>query len=84
MNSLAVPLALGAFITILVLFAVPITLLGMISPFAIRLAVSDIQSSGNTVGQLYAVGTLGSLIGTFLPVLILIPALGTIRAFSTF
>ncbi len=81
MNSLAVPLALGAFITILVLFAVPITLLGMISPFAIRLAVSDIQSSGKTVGQLYAVGTLGSLIGTFLPVLILIPALGTIQTF---
>ncbi|MFZ4825864.1 MAG: spermidine synthase [Phototrophicaceae bacterium] len=81
MNSLAVPLALGAFISILLLFSVPITLLGMISPFAIRLAVSDVESSGKTVGQLYAIGTLGSLIGTFLPVLILIPAIGTIQTF---
>ena len=81
MNNLSIPLALGSFVAVLLLFSLPITLLGMVSPFAVRLAVSDITSSGKTVGQLYAIGTLGSLIGTFLPVLVLIPSFGTIQTF---
>ena len=56
----------------------PITLLGTVSPFAIRLAVSDVQSAGKVSGQIYAISTVGSLIGTFLPVLLLIPQIGTI------
>lgn len=77
-------LALGSFISILILFSVPITLLGMVSPFVIRLAVSDIASSGQVAGQIYAISTLGSLLGTFLPVLLIIPELGTIRTFLLF
>lgn len=77
-------LALGSFLSILILFAVPVTLLGTISPFAIRLSVDELSQAGKTAGQIYAVSTLGSLIGTFLPVLFLIPEWGTIRTFLFF
>ncbi len=77
-------LALGSFIAVLVLFSVPITLLGTISPFAIRLAIEQVEDSGKVAGQIYAISTLGSLIGTFLPVLFIIPTLGTIQTFLLF
>jgi spermidine synthase len=77
-------LALGSFISVLVLFSVPITLLGTVSPFAIRLAVTTVDNAGKVSGQIYAISTLGSLIGTFLPVLFLIPELGTTRTFLVF
>ena len=77
-------LALGSFVAILVLFSVPVTLLGTVSPFAIRLAVKDVESAGRVSGQIYALSTVGSIIGTFLPVLFLIPELGTIRTFLFF
>jgi spermidine synthase len=69
----------GSFAVVLLLFALPITIMGTASPFAIRLAVQDTRSIGSTAGRIYAVSTLGSFIGTFLPVLILIPPLGTYR-----
>ncbi|MEW5940856.1 MAG: fused MFS/spermidine synthase [Chloroflexota bacterium] len=74
----------GAFVGVLVLFSVPITLLGTISPFAIRLSMDDTAHAGRTSGQIYAVSTLGSFIGTFLPVLVLIPTIGTTRTFLVF
>lgn len=77
-------LALGSFFSIMVLFSVPITLLGCVSPFAIRLAVSDVGEAGKTSGRIYAVSTLGSLIGTFVPILFLIPEVGTFRTFLLF
>ncbi|MBL8155172.1 MAG: fused MFS/spermidine synthase [Anaerolineae bacterium] len=79
--------ALGSFASVLVLFAIPVTLLGCVSPFAIRLAVgsvNDINQAGKVSGRIYAISTLGSLMGTFLPVLFLIPELGTIRTFLLF
>ncbi len=76
---------LGAsFIAVLVLFSVPITLLGTISPFAIRLSVDDMSRAGQISGQIYAISTLGSFIGTFLPTLVTIPAIGTTRTFLLF
>ena len=76
---------LGAsFIAVLILFSVPITLLGMISPFAIRLSVEDTAHAGQTSGQIYAISTLGSFIGTFLPTLVTIPAIGTKNTFLVF
>lgn len=77
-------LALGSFASVLILFAVPVTLLGCISPFAIRLAVQSPEEAGRVSGQIYAISTLGSLLGTFLPTLILIPELGTALTFLTF
>ncbi|NDJ59758.1 MAG: spermine synthase [Chloroflexi bacterium] len=77
-------LAIGSFASVLVLFAIPVTLLGTVSPFAIRLAVTDIAAAGKTAGRIYAISTLGSLIGTFLPVVLIIPVLGTFGTFLLF
>ncbi len=77
-------LALGSFVSVLVLFAVPVTLLGMVSPFAIRLAMAHPDDAGRIAGTIYAVSTLGSLVGTFVPTLIIIPELGVFRTFLLF
>jgi predicted membrane-bound spermidine synthase len=72
---------IGSFVAVLLLCAPPVVLLGMVSPFAIRLAVSSIATAGAVAGRLYALSTAGSLLGTFLPALVLIPAIGTQRTF---
>ena len=77
-------LALGSFFAILVLFSVPVTLLGTVSPFVIRLALRDIAASGKVAGHVYAISTLGSLFGAFLPVLVTIPQIGTTSTFLLF
>lgn len=77
-------LAVGSFLGVLILFSGPITLLGCVSPFAIRLALSDRTDAGKTSGNIYALSTIGSFIGTFMPVLILIPMVGTTRTFLVF
>ena len=77
-------LALGSFIVILLLFSLPVTLLGAVSPFVIRLAVTEVAQSGKVAGQVYAISTLGSLLGAFLPVLVTIPEIGTTRTFLLF
>ena len=74
----------GSFFGVLLLFAAPIILLGMVSPFAIRLALRDMATAGSMAGSLYALSTVSSIIGTFLPVLVLIPALGTSLTFFVF
>jgi spermidine synthase len=71
--------AIGSFFGVLVLFVPPVVLLGMVAPFAIRLAITDVESAGSVSGRLYAVSTVGSLLGTFLSALVLIPAIGTQR-----
>ena len=74
----------GSLASILLLFAIPMILLGCVSPFAIRLSVEQVGKSGRTAGQLYAISTSGSILGTFLPVLVLIPNVGTYRTFLIF
>jgi len=73
-----------ALLAVLALLAPPMILLGMASPFAVRLAISDVESAGRTAGRLFALSTLGSLLGTFLPVLVITPLLGTSRTFQVF
>lgn len=77
-------LVVGSFISVLVLFAVPVTLLGTVSPFAIRLAMSSVEQAGQFAGRVYAISTLGSLLGTFLPVVVIIPEIGTTGTFLLF
>ncbi|MFQ5923817.1 MAG: fused MFS/spermidine synthase, partial [Anaerolineales bacterium] len=74
----------GSFISVLILFVVPITLLACVSPFAIRLTITEAAEVGRTSGRVYAVSTVGSILGTFLPVLWLIPTIGTARTFLLF
>jgi spermidine synthase len=83
-DLLQVGILFGSFTAVLILFSVPVTLLGMISPFAIRLAIHDPRQAGEISGRIYAVSTLGSFIGTFLPGLVLIPLIGTTLTFIAF
>jgi predicted membrane-bound spermidine synthase len=57
----------------LLLFTLPAFGLGMVSPFAARLKMKDIKTSGATVGYLYSLSTMGSITGTFLAGFYLIP-----------
>ncbi len=83
-DNLQVGVLVGAFVGVLVLFTIPITLLGMISPFAIRLSLDDAAHAGNVAGKIYGISTIGSFIGSFLPTLVLIPTIGTTYTFLVF
>lgn len=74
----------GSFASVMILLVLPMVLLGMISPFAIRLSIEEKGSSGRVAGSIYAISTIGSFLGTFLATLLLIPLIGTYRTFMTF
>ncbi|HLQ34924.1 MAG TPA: fused MFS/spermidine synthase [Chloroflexota bacterium] len=61
----------------LALFTVPTILLGCVSPYAIRLSLARVSAAGNAAGTVFALTTIGSLIGTFSAVFLLIPSIGT-------
>lgn len=73
----------SSLLAVILLFGVPITLLGMVSPFAVRLSARSLGSTGRSAGGLYALSTVGSIVGTFLPVLLLIPSIGVKRTIIT-
>ncbi len=83
-TSFSLDILIGSFFGVLLLFSLPIMLLGMVTPFAIRLSIRDVSTAGGTAGSLYALSTIGSIVGTFLPVVILIPRLGTNMTFYVF
>jgi spermidine synthase len=76
-KQLSVGLVAGSLLATVLLFAVPVILLGCVSPFAIRLLLKDVETGGNTAGRVYALSTAGSILGTFLPVFWFIPTYGT-------
>ena len=82
--SVSISVFYGSLVSVILLFALPMILLGCVSPFAIRLRVVQVGRSGSIAGQLYAISTAGSILGTFLPVLWLIPTIGTYRTFFCF
>jgi MFS family permease len=74
----------GSLFGVLFLIAIPVILLGTCSPWAIRIAVPDVEHAGRVAGRLYAISTAGSLLGTLLAALVLIPLVGTQRTFLAF
>ena len=74
----------GSLLGVLALVAIPVLMLGAVSPWAIRLKLERIEDSGETAGRMYAISTVGSLLGTFLSALLLIPLVGTQRTFLVF
>lgn len=74
----------GSAISCLVLFSVPLIGLGMVSPYLVKLGVTDIENTGKTTGKIYAMNTIGSIIGTFLPTFVTIPTVGTSKTFLIF
>ena len=79
LDAVDVGAVVGSFFAALALFAVPVTLLGAVAPFAIRLALDDVAEAGTVAGRLYALSTVGSILGTFLSAIVTIPLLGTQR-----
>jgi predicted membrane-bound spermidine synthase len=77
LESFAPGLLAGTMLAVLLIFSLPLILLGAVTPWAVRLALLDVAEAGRTAGRLYAFGTMGSILGTFLPVLWLIPTYGT-------
>ena len=75
--SAVVQTIVGSFMVVLILFAIPIMLLGMVSPFVIRLATTTVEEAGKVAGSLYAASTVGSIIGTFASSFLVVPLLGS-------
>ena len=75
------PLGLRAavLVTSFVLFAPPLTLLGMVSPYAIRLKTASLEAVGRTAGDLYAVSTVASVVAALVTGFYLIPLVGVSR-----
>src|SRR5687768_14501972 len=63
----------------ILLFAPASVALGFVTPYAVKLKMSSLTDSGKTVGSLYALSTVGSIIGTFAAGFFLIPFVGSVR-----
>ncbi len=66
------------------LFVYPLMLLGTVSPSLVKYSIASLDESGKIVGELNALNTIGSIIGTFTPTFITIPAVGTSWTFLIF
>ena len=74
----------AGFLACMVIFVFPLFLLGTVTPSLVKYTVDRLEDSGKTVGQLNASNTLGSILGTFLPTFVTIPAVGTSITFLIF
>lgn len=70
-------LVIAAFAACMVIFVFPLFLLGTVTPSLAKYSVDSLEDSGKTVGTLNAFNTIGSIIGTFVPTFVTIPAVGT-------
>ncbi len=77
MDKVEWPIVWEILLLITALFFVPSTVLGTISPIVVKLAMHDLDRAGSTVGKIYAFGSVGSIVGTFLTGFWLISWLGT-------
>ncbi|MEY4225845.1 MAG: hypothetical protein RL190_602 [Actinomycetota bacterium] len=82
--DLSAGVLIGSFIAVMLALAIPITVLGTVAPWAMRLAVHSVEEAGTIAGRLYALSTVGSLLGTFASVLLLVPWIGTRRTLLVF
>ena len=74
----------AAFLSCMIVFVYPLFLLGTVTPSLVKFAVGSLDDSGKTVGTLGAANTIGSIIGTFIPTFVSIPAVGTAATFVIF
>ena len=74
----------AAFAACMVIFVFPLFLLGTVTPSLVKYTIDDLDDSGKTVGLLNASNTIGSIIGTFVPTFVTIPAVGTSITFLIF
>lgn len=74
----------ASLLSCMLLFVFPLMLLGSVSPALVKYAVHSLDENGKTVGELNALNTIGSIIGTFTPTFITIPLVGTSWTFIIF
>lgn len=74
----------AAFAACMVIFVFPLFLLGTVTPSLAKYSVDSLEDSGKVVGTLGAFNTIGSIIGTFVPTFVTIPAVGTSVTFLIF
>lgn len=77
-------LILAGLVACMVIFVFPLFLLGTVTPSLVKYTVDSLDDSGKTVGTLGAFNTIGSIIGTFMPTFVTIPAVGTSATFLIF
>ncbi len=70
---------IGAVIASIILFCPAGVFLGMVSPYCIKLKTHSLEKTGSTVGNLYAISTIGSIFGTFLAGFYLISHFGSTK-----
>ncbi len=76
-TKVPIGLELKSVVAAILLFAPASVLLGFVTPYAVKLKMSSLEDSGKTVGRLYALSTVGSILGTFLAGFVLIPFVGS-------
>ena len=74
----------AAFLACMIIFVFPLFLLGTVTPSLIKYSTKNLGESGRVAGNLGAFNTTGSIIGTFLPTFVTIPAVGTAVTFHIF
>lgn len=74
----------AALFACLAVFAFPCVLIGTVTPSLVKYSVNSLDNNGKTVGELGALNTIGSIIGTFLPTFVTIPSVGTAVTFLIF
>lgn len=74
----------AAFLACMIIFVFPLFLLGTVTPSLAKYTMDNLDDNGKTVGTLGAFNTIGSIIGTFLPTFVTIPAVGTAVTFLIF
>ncbi len=77
--SASINIEFKALLAALLLFAPASVCLGFVTPFAVRLRMTTVETTGQTVGRLYALSTVGSIAGTFAAGFFLIPFVGSVR-----
>ena len=74
----------AGFLACMVIFVFPLFLLGTVTPSLVKYTMDSLDDSGAVVGKLNAFNTIGSIIGTFVPTFVTIPAVGTAVTFLIF
>jgi spermidine synthase len=77
--SIPVGLEIKSVLAALLLFAPASVCLGFVTPYSVKLKMLSLADSGKTVGRLYALSTVGSILGTFAAGFFLIPFAGSTR-----
>ena len=77
LGRVSIPERFRPLVAAVILFGPPSVLMGMVTPFAVRLAAKEIATVGSASGRLSALSTAGSILGTFATAFFLIPAFAT-------